>query len=433
MDDLPPEILCLICEQLEHRDLPAFRLVNKTFADIGIRYLCEEVITFLHDHDFERLLGIADHDLLRKNVREVFYRAHLLDLELKPYKEWQRHAENVIRVRDITKMSRGPRPRTKAEWRAAYMTYQETHKEQSLIREHCIDAEIFARAFSDFENMEKLTVDIGYRFDPQGDHTYSPFVDCLDTIAEQDQNSLRELCFVVAAVCNSGRKLREFQAGSFHWSFFAIEPVIERFIETQKSTLTVLRLDMINDLDENELTTEADVCSEFWKETKALSRFLAQFPNLQTLDVRWDGSALYETYYELFPARFEDVVEKGQVWPSLKEFAIGSVTTSESELLDFFEAHKATLKSLEFQTIDLSEGDSWRRLLPRLQKMLTLDHALIYGRLYAPTEHLHEEQWDIADARAFLYDEFRDVLADYMVNGGECPLTEDNMNFTNPP
>jgi hypothetical protein len=293
-----------------------------------------------------------------------------------------------------------------------------------------LDLVIFQIVFGELPNMDSLTVDMDFVFEPRGNHYYSPFSNCFGVTWGSDIGGQRELLVVMEALCLSGKGLRTFQAGAFHWSLFTHSDLLHRFIETQNFSLTTLQLDMTNEVDDDESTSEAEDCAEFWKETNALSQFVGQFPKLQHLFIRWDTSRMREVEFDPFPARFHDVIPEGQVWPSLKTFTIGAVVAKESQLVEFFEAHKTTLKYVSLQTIDLSAGDSWLRLLPRLQKMLTLEDAWIYGRLYAPgTSREEMECWDILDGEAFPEDEFCTEVSKYMVEGGTCPFTEENMDF----
>lgn len=431
MDSLPVELLHLICDELEIADILSFRLASKLFANVGLKYLFEEVIVHPHQRDFERLVGIAEHSVARHNVQRIFYRPHMLEIGgRKEYKDWYAYAEESALMDAVVPIPgmRKHYPRTKAQWAAAYDAYCDMYEYQSAMLGHDLDEAAFETSLTQLPNLEKLTVDVGFIFSPKGNHHYSPFRKAIVPPTYREGTGQRELLKIMSALCRSGRKLRKFRVGLFHYDLFANSLLLERFVTTQSQTLTTLRLDMTSG-DEEDLSTETEECSVFLRETQALSRFLTQFPKLQKLYVRWETWYMQESCYEVFPARFEDVIEEGKIWPDLKSFTIGAVTAKESQLLRFFEAHKS-LKFLGLQTIELDEGDSWQRLLPKLQGMLTLEDALIYGRLYAPAPTLWGwgECWDIADADAFPFDDFRDEITDYMVHGGECPLNEDNMD-----
>ncbi|RYP28257.1 hypothetical protein DL767_007307 [Monosporascus sp. MG133] len=73
MDKLSPEILHIIASLLSVDDLLIFRLVSKSFADVGAAYLLPEATFYAHEGEVERLRAISLHPIFSRNVKSLRY------------------------------------------------------------------------------------------------------------------------------------------------------------------------------------------------------------------------------------------------------------------------------------------------------------------------------------------------------------------------
>lgn len=74
----PTEIWQIICAYLPTSDLKTIRLVNRALADVGAELLISHIRIDTSFESFKRLKQVADHVLIRKGVKKLFYEAGLL-------------------------------------------------------------------------------------------------------------------------------------------------------------------------------------------------------------------------------------------------------------------------------------------------------------------------------------------------------------------
>lgn len=95
MAALPLELWTEICWHLDKTSLRALRCVNKTFAEVGARFLFEGiVITFLPEY-FHKLTEIAFSPSLRYHVKTIYLDASLLSSEYLKFQDWS----NAVDIR----------------------------------------------------------------------------------------------------------------------------------------------------------------------------------------------------------------------------------------------------------------------------------------------------------------------------------------------
>lgn len=432
MEDLPPEILHLICANLQESGVLSFRLVSRTFAAIRAKHLLDEVAFYLHDSDFTRLKNIAQHDVFRHNVTTLIWNCDQLDGSITPYDLWLERAKNSDRM-DARYKKTPIITRTRAEWMRIYDRYVHTVARQEEMIEKREDFELLNLAICRFPALKSVAINCGGTIRRRHFSLYYPFNGLYSHDFRYGEHpGVRQFLAVVVALAGAKTKLKTLRLAGVHWNVCLHREMLDIVANTQ-SHLTTLQLDLVGYLEpddevEEEIQNSHRVCRRTLKRTKVLSHFLRRLPRLHSLELAWSCIYMHEIRHSEFPAEFEDLIEEGYVWKHLRNLTLRGVVAKERLLLQFFELHNKTLRFLEMDTIDLTAGDSWMRMLPQIQKTLKLRAAWIEGRLFAPTRVREREQWMIwgsADPDETLGDE----LEAYLCNGGELPLTRENMDF----
>lgn len=86
MDNLPLELIHIICAFLFPCDISSFRLVSKAFAKLAEPHLVRELHVMLEGKSLQNLLNISKHPSLRNYVTRITYEVRYLgDVDITAY------------------------------------------------------------------------------------------------------------------------------------------------------------------------------------------------------------------------------------------------------------------------------------------------------------------------------------------------------------
>ncbi|KAF2490182.1 hypothetical protein BU16DRAFT_543530 [Lophium mytilinum] len=110
---------------------------------------------------------------------------------------------------------------------------------------------------------------------------------------------------------------------------------------------------------------------------------------------------------------------------NLKVLKLNYIATAEEELVAFLRRYGNTLEVLEIRRIKLMAG-AWFSALPRLHGIInvgSIHHVSFEGGLY----ECEDGSSPPARFRAYNFSQPRAAgrLREYLVNGGDCPVTQD--------
>lgn len=114
-------------------------------------------------------------------------------------------------------------------------------------------------------------------------------------------------------------------------------------------------------------------------------------------------------------------------WPHLHTIDLDSVDTRQDDWFRFFELHAASLKCLTLASIKLLDGN-WPDVLERMQPLLNLEEARFGKDLRAVASNQmwsFEPGYPDSEVGSVQVDRTRWALEKFMVNGGVCPLRDD--------
>ncbi|KAJ9648373.1 hypothetical protein H2199_001227 [Coniosporium tulheliwenetii] len=457
MDQLPLELLHWICNCFDDaEDVQNFRLVNKAFAAIGAEHLVRHVHFFLHEDSFKRLKAISEHPIISQHVVSLFYEADIYDDPMMGFVEWESHVDLRSRVdlgyvyvpdannderakrherRIVEKFNRTPRHQlSKAELRKHYRIYQSLWQQQKRLQDTDQDLAFITDAMKHFPRLRSVVMSSGFWYRTRSEAVKRAFKDSLCYLhGDGPYNSwtegTRQLKVLLEAALLTDTKLEAVLAGSISWQFFRLdEDTMVKMISACASLTTLnLMLSTGQDEDGDELGVEASWCRDSMR-SGVLRSFLESIPNLRHLDVSFDVSNGPD---DCFPARLGDVIGDNYVWPNLKELVLGHLDdASETQILDILKRHRSSLRHFGIDTIALNPGNSWLSLLPKIRDVVQLESACICGSLSTvDAMGLPEEAWNITPLDVAARDEEREELENFILDGGECPLNLDNMDF----
>ncbi|KAI2632744.1 hypothetical protein GGS21DRAFT_521061 [Xylaria nigripes] len=382
MDQLPVEILHLICSQLSVRDVANFRLVNNLLAAIGAAYMLPAVTFRISPAEIDRLKAISLHPIFSKYVRSITYGTET-------FHPSQMNAVNMTRYFDSPAVALSNlHALTPYQYTAAYDEYYDNYGQQAEPFPVEINAtDLFREILPRFPNLNAFTVMVGDFFDkirylrrershfagsPRG-YTFSP-------IYAEDKHPLQML---LMANAHAPRAVKSLHMGSVHWQFFGQnEQNLLRMFQPL-ANLTSIELNIAIHSNDGLDTVDLVMGCRNVLSRGSIRKILTSMPQLQFLCV--DIEDLIDPYFEK-GAWLKDVIEPGFHWPNLRELALGGMMADRTEIMDVLMQHKNTLQKLCLRNITLS-STSWWKLLPDIRRNLYLQDVCICGILHGKYEN----------------------------------------------
>ncbi|RYP79094.1 hypothetical protein DL771_000072 [Monosporascus sp. 5C6A] len=378
MDNIPPEILHIVCSLLSIDDIINFRLVSKTFADIGAAYMLPEVTFYMHEEELKRLRDISLHPIFSRHVFSLTYFAQALDSPKFSFREF------VIDYKQEMKWNRKKKVLSPTQLLAEYKKYEEAVDKQDVIMRTQADVALLKEVMPRFPNLEQVTMSSDAMF-YEGIYVArrpKPFdkIQRGNNRCGLDPEGVRPLEAILSANADVKCDLKRLRAGTMDWKFFKRSAGELARLFKPLSNLTRIEL-MITVDGMNETTDEADVIARCRRVLSkgALRTIFRLMPQLESLCIEllsWDGGDLDRG------ASLRHIIEPGFHWPSLRELLIGGVDCDRQELMAVLELHKETLRNLCLRNVSL-KSTSWKKLLP---KKLYLTEPCICGDLYGHPE-----------------------------------------------
>ncbi|TGJ88118.1 hypothetical protein E0Z10_g700 [Xylaria hypoxylon] len=380
MDNVPHEILYIVCSLLHVNDILSFRLVNKVFAHIGAAYMLREVTCYMYQEDLARLEAISEHPIFSKHVRSLVY----FTLTLK-----------------VPIVSRG-----------------------DFVQKN---VDVLEKVLPRFPNLEALTM------------TSRILANSLVMQSADQPVTGLLLDALLRANAHSRGSLTSLRAVCVHWTFFnRSEQELARMFQPL-SNLTLIEISITLGFD-----GDMGYCAESLCKFKrvlakgAVRNILKSIQQLESLYIENRNLGFGGTGVGVSPS---DVIQPGFCWPKLKALGLSGVKGDRTEIMNILLLHKATLQTLRLRDIHLT-STSWRKLLPDIRKNLCLEEACICGYIWGAFENEADTQdswnhplgiqdteyWDLSEPEDGSHD-MRESINVYCRQGGEnypdeLPLSE---------
>ena len=152
MDRLPQELLRVVVERTDYKDLATLRTVNAAFAAAAAPSLFASIPLWIGVRSLERLTAISEHPQLSKYPKQIIFSP----LRFIDYENDTLYKEMIKDWVDHQSVSLGIEALTMAKHMSAYRSYIEA---QRLLSSNSLDVKILSRAFSQLSSLEILHVD----------------------------------------------------------------------------------------------------------------------------------------------------------------------------------------------------------------------------------------------------------------------------------
>lgn len=403
IDNLPSELLHIICTHLKPSDVANLRLASRVVAPIGLQYLVPEVHLVVAEDSFKQLAAVAQHPVVSKYVTSFFYEADTLEIineeQWKEQVESPDYLDKVRKVRASHYMLRSnkgwfarvravSRHRyTKQQLKEAFRKYQELCDYQD--RTYDLDKKI-AIAMKQFPNLKEIALSAQVWPHKQAfENAFAPgFCTAYREDGEEWPLGLVPMRSLLLGACGAGLKIERLCCKVVNWRILSQE---EKTFEDMKRSVRHLRelsLTLSTGVDQEEDAwgiLQIGTCAEYLRNGR-LKEFLTSALDLERLEI------CFASYEPVSPAQFNHVVGDFY-WPSLKAVKFEKISATEKHLVGFFERNASTINDLCIGSIMLLRGQWWS-VLERMRLVLKLDHVEISGSLesFSATQTLDFER-----------------------------------------
>ena len=413
---LPNEILHQIFSVLRPPQVANLRLACKAFSTIGLQYLPSTIHLIFKPSSFEHLRQISEHPILSQHVQTLFYEADSLE-DVYSMKEWK---ENIIAPDWFNTLHSKPMPSpppdaSKREERAyrrhmekvraaprytysarqlknAYEEYKHFVWVQNYIRQYDYNSEMIREAMAKLPKLKTIELSLLCCLrDGRSRKMEKAFAKGL-SVAYGDQGhepcGVAQLRSLLLGASDAGLEIETLRCGIVQWMFFTARDVVFDRIKHAVRCLRTLEFYITTRRDEDRDFEEFDheeihLCAEYLEDSGRLRDFITSAPELENLTVQFDCDS------PMPPACLSDLVGDFS-WHSLRLAAFNMISTTEEELMDFYERHAKTLREIRIESIHLDHG-SWTSIFSRLRDTLSLEKATVCGYLTVedPPESLY--------------------------------------------
>lgn len=389
MDSLSPEVIREIVHHLDDKlDIGQFRLVQRTFAELGRESLFNCLYVQPSQHSLSRLLEIARRPSCAQYVRTIALSVDAMKVML-----WRPFTEQVG-SKDIDHLDY----RTLIVFRALVNECQEFQQSSDY-------AAMLSASFSRFPRLSKICL----REVSPSAPSHSEAVTLMDRYAHAvdpphfhgswgEKDHLRAFSALIDAAYFAGITLSSFTTnGLIDQALFDNRTLLSRAAAVFRNC-RVLKLLFCGEepppavygcplaprILENSLF---DVLSP----ARALEELTVEF---SACPMAGRGGAL-----------FTNIFGTQHVWPMLQDVNLGAIDLPYEELLAFLERHKATLRGFSVTCCDLMNG-SWCDIMIFLKANLTLERLELDDTLVDERRRVYSS----GDA---------EMMVDYVLHGGE--------------
>lgn len=451
IEDLPPELYRQVCEQLETRDIAKLRLVSKHSSEVATPYFLPCVHLIFTSESFKKLSDISQHPVISQHVTSILYEADSLEKQDRTeWEEWVYDADYLNRILPVlllgehatdearleaglagfedSKESRHA-SYTKEQLDRAWDRYQVEFEDQKVLRRSRCGIKTLRAAIACLPKLKTFRMTL-----TEGLYDRSHYLvqalgaglpDASGKHLELYGNGIPQLRAVLLSMHNAGIKLETFACGAVSWRFFECSAKDwTAFVATLSRVRNFkLRLSTGKYIDE----TGADFreCRRLMESGPCADLLSQAYDHLRKLEITLDPIERPN-----FWLRLTDLVAD-HVWLRLSKVSLSGIETTENELVQFLEKHRATLRKLRLKNVCLTMGE-WPHALPRMRSSIQLVYCLLESVLSSkvPEREFHlghiswknEENTDITER---CKNGKIDAINDWFCKGGKCPLTDD--------
>ncbi|KAK0508191.1 hypothetical protein JMJ35_009275 [Cladonia borealis] len=404
---LPNEILHQIFSLLHPLQVANLRLACKSFSTIALQYLVPEIHLIFKPSSFDHLRLISEHPVLSQHVHTLFYEADSLK-DLDSMKEWKKNIivpgcynnidsklmpspppdasqrEKRAYRRHMEKVYKAPRYIYSAkQLKNAYEEYKHFVWVQNYMRQYDYNSEVIREAMAKLPKLKTIELSLSYCLrNGRSRKLEKAFAKGLSVACGEHGHGgpcgVGQLRSLLVGASDAGLEIETLRCGNVQWQFFAERDSVFDKLKHAVRCLRTLEFYITTrsdeDFDSEDLHYQETVlCAAYIEETGRLHNFISSAPQLENLTVQFDCDSAEP------PARLSDLVGHFS-WHSLRLASFNMISTTEEELMEFYERHAKTLREIRIDSMHLDYG-SWASIFERIRKTLSLEKATICGYL----------------------------------------------------
>jgi hypothetical protein len=452
---LPPEVHLIIARHIDLADLPNYRLVSKSCAQIGAPELFREIAFHCSSASMARAEAINACEHLHKHVNTLVWDTNMWSIpNVRDYHEWVRYFKEKAALRILRNWDWMLEPdqmleiaHSHSEWEH----YLDCVQDETAAK-HWRHLEAF---FGGFKSLYKLRVLNGaitttscgiHKTDVYVPKSEAPLAYYRgESLYNHDAISLQRpgaWAFSVFERFESiAWRLTKLRMDGVHWEVFSIT---SRAIGKVPSLEQVLSFHLKITFENEPIrychgqNVDYPIAAARFAFDQHLMEFLVKLPKLQSLKLELARSTyLCKKTLDLAPAVLHDIFSEDHIWTDLRKLSLSDIDTTCEALLSLLERHRSTLKILKLHNIWFERHDSdplasqaelileLPQLVVRMKEVLDFEKAKWSGWLGLTLDSAGDEienvGWNLED------DVNVPSVAEYLVKGGVCPLNETNM------
>ncbi|KAI4250684.1 MAG: hypothetical protein LQ352_005302 [Teloschistes flavicans] len=218
-----------ICRLLDIQDIKNLRLVSKYHNDLAIPFLFHQLQLVFHAESFDRLLAVAQHPVISKEIKSLYYEPALIE-DHESRDRWERHVQSPMAIRSARKDPKY----TAEQLEVGYVQYEEQLQGQNRLKKTHYGNSQFRQAIPNMPNLQHLVMAISNYRKPASNYftktfepgLHKPFTDATNGHAP----GLPQLRAFYLAAFQHGLKLRS----------FVCEGISRQFLNSSKEDLDKL-------------------------------------------------------------------------------------------------------------------------------------------------------------------------------------------------
>ena len=452
MDKVPTEIVIAICNQLSPIDIANVRLVSRFLCNVSTPFLLQQIHLIFTESSFQRLTDISKHPIVSREVTSLFYEPDCFR-PFRTQKQWEHHVMREC-ILDCERMdecnmyywtipdsylsetsSETTQQLLKDHLANGWATYQSTYAGQQRLRNGGYGSEQIYAAMSKFPNLTSICMSLVSDTIRETNGSINGSSERFrkrrtrqiwdDPSAPIGINQMRSL-LLGASFANLS--LLDARFGSVHWKFFQ---ATDADFETMKKALRLVRyleLRITTDSDPWESGNESLECYEYLRSSMRMLHLIKDSPMIETLIITFDST------FPHCPSTLAYIVGSTK-WDFLTTVDFQYLEADEDTWVAFCSRHRKTLREIRLEAVRLTSG-RWASVLQVMHNVLTLASATLRDSLlgtdppqYWPLDYRGQIE---PDDMSHQCNRTRIAVQQYLVDGGDCPLLDEERHPQTP-
>ena len=432
---LPPEVHFVLARHVYRSDLPNYRLASKALAEAGRKSLFQTIVLRSTLASVASFKNITQHEQLSKSVQILLWDATSWRVgdSVRDWHEWTRHCESRAELVDP---DQALLYRELAAGRQYWENYLSLREEGKVADQDLRRLTLYDKTFdwtSRLPNLQKVYVSLNNSCPLQESRVCQLLGDYCHLCSSSDDQWL--------PIVRPLDKWRGDRLGSQGTLVSHIIKALSnvpkcRLYGSGKNLLSILRNHVLFPT----LTSlKVRYCVEnirLLDPSAGRMGHLSCYPSLESLSMSFHGRGRKDAISWVTVQDLFEPLEKRElsrhppkcpfIWKKLRKLSLSHLDTSPRALLALVAGHSSTLRYLRLQAMclgpdytEISEPavrQTWRDVFSSIGSTTSLEKVRLAGKFH--NNHHEDDVWDLDQGN------LATVVADWIIQGGECPITD---------